>query len=84
MLYLDAKSAFDVVLRELLVKNLFIAGTTGESLVYLNNRLESRRTILDWNGQLMGPILDELGLEQGGVSSADFYKISVSLALTPT
>ena len=23
----------------------------------------------------MGPILDELGLEQGGVSSADFYKI---------
>ena len=75
VLYLDAKSAFDVVLKELLVKNLFSIGTTGESLIYLNNRLDSRQTILDWNGQLMGPIVDELGLEQGGVSSAEFYKI---------
>ena len=33
------------------------------------------KTFLDWNGQLMGPIHDELGLEQGGVSSSDLYKI---------
>ena len=75
ILFLDAKSAFDVVLRELLVKNLFLAGTSGDTLLYLNNRLENRLTFLDWNGQMMGPIHDQQGLEQGGVSSSRFYKI---------
>ena len=75
VLYLDARSAFGVVLKELMIKNLYFSGTDGETLLYLNNRLASRTTYLDWNGQLMGPILDEQGLEQGGVKSSDFYKI---------
>ena len=74
-LYLDAMSAFDVVLRQLLVKNLFHANTTGHSLLYVNNRLENRKTVIDWDGKLMGPISDEKGLEQGGPNSTDFYKI---------
>ena len=72
---LDAESAFDVVLKEFLIKNLLFSGTSGETLLYLNNRLSNRQTFLDWSGQLMGPIIDERGLEQGGVSSSDFYKI---------
>ena len=75
VLYLDARSAFDVVLKELMIKNLYFSGTDGEILLYLSNRLSNRKTFLDWNGQLMGPILDEQGLEQGGVQSSDFYKI---------
>ena len=75
VLYLDAQSAFDVVLRELLVRNLFNSNTTGHSLLYINNRLGSRKTFIDWEGNLMGPIHDEQGLEQGGPSSSDFYKI---------
>ena len=71
---LDAESAFDVVLKEFLIKNLLFSGTSGETLLYLNNRLSNRQTFLDWNGQLMGPIIDERFLEQGGVSSSDFYK----------
>ena len=73
-LYLDAMSAFDVVLKQLLIKNLFHANTTGHTLLYLDNRLENRETFIDWDGQLMGPILDERGLEQGGLKSTDFYK----------
>ena len=30
---------------------------------------------MDYNGCIMGPILDEQGLEQGGVSSSELYKI---------
>ena len=75
ILYLDAKSAFDVVLKELLIKNLFRSNTEGHSLIYLNNRLTNRKTYIDWDGHLMGPIDDEQGLEQGGVSSSDLYKI---------
>ena len=69
------RSAFDVVLVELLVKNLFTINTKGHSLLYLNNRLRNRRTYIDWDGHLMGPILDEQGLEQGGVRASDLYKI---------
>ena len=75
ILFLDAQSAFDVVLKELLVRNLFHCGTSGHGLLYLDNRLQNRRTYIDWEGQIMGPINDECGLEQGGVNSSDFYKI---------
>ena len=75
ILYLDAQSAFDVVLSELLVKNLFHCNTDGQALIYLNNRFQNRQTYIDWNGQIMGPIHYERGVEQGGVNSSDFYKI---------
>ena len=45
VLFLDAESAFDVVLKEFVIKNLFFAGTTGDTLSYLNNRLENRQTL---------------------------------------
>ena len=75
ILYLDAKSAFDNVLRQLLIRNLYFAGTEGEELLAINNRLAGRKTFAEWDKQIMGPIHDELGVEQGGVNSGDFYKI---------
>ena len=76
ILYLDAQSAFDVVLSELLIKNLYFScNTNGHTLHYINNRLENRRTLIEWEENMMGPIIDESGLEQGGVPSSDFYKI---------
>ena len=75
VIYLDAKSAFDVVLKELIIKNLFHCNTSGHSLLYLNNRLENRETFIEWDGQVMGPIYDQRSLEQGGPSSSDLYKI---------
>jgi hypothetical protein len=47
VLYLDAQSAFDVVLSELLVRNLFNCNTSGHSLLYLNNRFQNRQTFID-------------------------------------
>ena len=76
VLYLDAQSAFDAVHQELLIRKLYHStNTAGHSLLYLNNRLGNRQTIIDWDGQLMGPVIDERGTEQGGVSSSEFYKI---------
>ena len=37
--------------------------------------MTNRQTYCDWNKTIMGPILDEHGLEQGGVNSSDCYKI---------
>ena len=75
VLYLDAQSAFDVVQRNLLIKNLSQSQNSDQSLIYQDLRLASRKTVVDWNGSLMGPILDGRGLEQGGINSSDLYKI---------
>ena len=76
VLYLDAKSAFDVVRKEPLLRNLFFLNKGPDILLsHINNRVSHRQTVLDWDTNLMGPIHDELGLEQGGVNSSDFYKI---------
>ena len=64
-----------MVLRDLLIKNLFHCGTDGQSLIYMNSRLQNRSTCLEWDNQIVGPIDDQRGLEQGGVNSGDFYKI---------
>ena len=75
VLYLDAKSAFDNVLKELLIKNLYNVQEPDQSFIIINNRLHNRKTYVDWNGVLMSPIHDELGLEQGGTNSSEYYKI---------
>ena len=75
LLFLDAKSAFDRVLPELLIRELYLAGMDGNTTILVNNRLVNRHTYLDWNRTLMGPIKDELGLEQRGSNSCEFYKI---------
>ena len=74
-LYLDAKSAFDVVRWELLIKNMYSIHGIDKSLLFIDKRLSCRQTVVEWDGHLLGPIKDEQGLEQGGVSSSDFYKI---------
>ena len=50
--------------------------------MFINNRLESRTTCVEWEKQLMGPIHDELGVEQGGINSEDLYKIFVKEQLS--
>ena len=74
-LFLDAKSAFDRFLKEILVRNMFVAGTDDQRLLYLDQRLANRQTFCDFDQQLMGPIHDKRGLEQGGVASSDNYKL---------
>ena len=75
LLFLDARSAFDKVLPQLLVKNLFSSGLSGSTLSYIDSRLRSRSTVYEWDKNLMGPAKDDTGVEQGGVPSGDFYKV---------
>ena len=74
MLYLDVQSAFDVVLHEILVKNLHTVQPLDQSLLFMNSRLSYRSTIVDTKGCVLGPILDKRCLEQS-VASSDLYKI---------
>ena len=75
LLVLDAQSAYDRCLREILCTELFSAGITGSALLLLNNRLEYRSTVYHWDGEMLGPAVDNTGFEQGGINSGDFYKL---------
>ena len=75
LLVLDAESAYDRCLRQILCTELFMTGVTGSALLLLNNRLENRSTVYQWEGQMLGPAVDATGFEQGGVNSGDFYKL---------
>ena len=74
-LYLDAKSAFDRALREILSRRMFLDGTSGHNLIFLDERLRNRVTFIEWEKTLMGPVQDQQGVEQGGTNSSDQYKI---------
>ena len=81
-MFLDARSAFDLTIRELIVRKLHLLGTSGHRLLYIDNRLRYRRTFLEWDHRVLGPITDELGFEQGGISSGNLYTIYNSEQLT--
>ena len=75
VIFLDAKSAFDVVVRQNVIVDAYKAGTQDQGLIYLNNRMENRRTFPQWGTSLLGPIKDKRGLEQGAVLSDRLYKL---------
>ena len=66
ILALDAQSAFDRCLRQILICELYRAGVTDAALPLINNRLANRATVYEWNRELLGPAPDVTGFEQGG------------------
>ena len=75
LLLLDAKSAFDLVVIEHAIRCAWHAGTQDEGLLYLDKRLRNRLTYVEWDRQVMGPIQDKLGVEQGGCPSDRIYRL---------
>ena len=75
LLALDAQSAFDRCLRQVLTSELFKAGVPPAAILVIDKRLASRTTVYEWEGQMMGPASDVTGFEQGGVNSSDYYKL---------
>ena len=82
VIMLDAKSAFDKILKEFIIRNAFLAGSHGQGLLYLADRLSSRQTFVEWDKCLMGPINDTLGVEQGGCLSDRLYKLANNEQIT--
>ena len=72
-LFLDARSAFDLIIRQLFARRLYLLGTSDHRLVFIDNRLKNRKTFMEWDKRVLGPITDQLGFEQGGIPSGEFY-----------
>ena len=74
-LLLDAKSCYDKILAESVIRQAYLAGTRDQGLLYINHRLKNRKTVCEYDKILMGPIEDKIGLEQGGKNSDKFHKL---------
>ena len=75
LIALDAQSAFDRCLRQILSTQLYKANITGSALSFIDNRLACRATMYHWDGTTMGPSKDDTGFEQGGINSSEYYKL---------
>ena len=86
VLLLDKQSAFDSVLKEHILAEAYNAAGhhADQSLLYMANRLATRRTFLQFSSTLMGPIYDQRGVEQGGVSSGDQFQLANNQELVVT
>ena len=84
LLSLDAQSAYDKIIPEIFVKDLFNMRTNEQIILYLDQKLKNRLTYYEWNKILMGPTLDNIGFEQGGIGSSDYYKIYSKSHLSTT
>ena len=74
-LAVDAMSAFDRCLRQILCCEMYKAGVDKSAIIFMDNRLDSRKTVYEWEGVKMGPASDMTGFEQGGMNSSDYYKL---------
>jgi len=68
--YLDKEAAFDSALKEHVIREVFSASgcVPSQSIIYLANRLASRRTFLTHDNTVMEPILDGRGVEHGKIN----------------
>ena len=76
MLLLDQQSCYDRVLIPSVINAAYFAGTCDDGLLYLDGRLTHRHTYLEWEGEVLGPIRDTLGVEQGGVASDRLFHLT--------
>ena len=79
--FLDAKSAFDVVSHDSLLRKLFNIGVEGKSWSGIHSLYQEADSAVKWNGLLSGKFRVEQGVRQGGILSTDCYKLYKNNAL---
>ena len=65
MLSLDAESAYDCGLRQILCSELYKAVVAESAILFVDNRLANRSTVYEWEGIKMGAAMNVTGFEQG-------------------
>jgi hypothetical protein len=74
---LDAKSAFDVVVHKNLLRKLYHIGIDDNHWTIINSMHTNAKTSIKWKGYISESFHIEQGVRQGGILSADLYKIYV-------
>lgn len=73
--FLDAKSAFDVVSHDSLLRKLFNIGIEGKCWSLINSLHREAISSVKWNGLISRSFRIDQGVRQGGIISTDLYKL---------
>ncbi|KAK3089516.1 hypothetical protein FSP39_004221 [Pinctada imbricata] len=79
--YLDARTAFDVVNHNSLLRKLFNAGIEGKLWSIIQDFHTNAVSVVKWEGAVSSPFNIHQGVRQGGILSADLYKLYVNQLL---
>ena len=73
--FLDAKSAFDVVVREILMRKVYLYGINPASWQLIDDLHLNSYSVINWNNESSEKFEVIQGVKQGGLLSADLYKV---------
>ena len=73
--FLDAKSAFDVVSHDSVLRKLFPVGVEGVSWSLIHSLHAEAESVGKWNGANSEVFKVDQGVLQGGILSTDLYKL---------
>ena len=73
--FLDAKSAFDVVSHESLMRKLFKIGVEGNMWTFINSLHKDAKSAVKWQGEISVQFRVEQGVCQCGTLSTVLYKV---------
>ena len=78
---LDGESAFEVVNRDIQLRELYCAGQKGQYWLTSQFAYENSFTQIKMNGKLSRKFQETLGVKQGNINSSDDYKVYINPAL---
>ena len=78
---LDAKSAFDVVVLSILFRKLYVLGINPATWTVIDELHRNTRPCVKWNDCISDEINIQQGVKQGGLLSADLYKLYIEYLL---
>ena len=81
LIFLDAKSAFDVVDNTRLMRRLYHTGVDNTHWSLADDMYQNASSIVKWAGEHSDSFKVNQGVRLGGILSADLYKIHINPAL---
>ena len=72
---LNGESAFEIVNRTILLRELYFTGETGDYWLASKSSYENTQTQIKMNGYLSRSISEDTGVKQGNIKSSEHYKI---------
>ena len=73
--FMDFKAAFDVVVHPNLMRKLYHSGVTGQDWLLIISLHHNLLTSVKWRGELSPTYVNQQGVRQGDVLSANLYKV---------
>jgi hypothetical protein len=77
LVLLDAKSAFDVVVLKMLLRKVYLTGINPASWSLIDDLHHNTKACIKWMNELSEEFPIFQGVKQGGILSADLYKIYI-------